>query len=116
MANLRKQHVWNVLNDQGFKSQYQTHQRQRRALEPRSSERSTPNLDRAAELLRDLPVLWEHPGVTQGQRRELARQVFDEIRLRNGKIVAVKPRPEYVPLFAYSIWKENQYVGDKCSA
>ena len=115
MANLRKQHVWNVLNDQEFRSQYQTLQRQRRALEPRSSERSTPNLDRAAELLRDLPALWEHPGVTQEQRRDFAREVFDEIRLREGKIVAVKPRPEYVPLFAYSIWKENQYVGDKCS-
>lgn len=47
---------------------------------------------------------------TQDERRELAREVFDEIRIRDGKLVAVKPRPEYVPLFAYSIWKENQYV------
>ena len=116
LANLRKQHVWNLLNDQDFKSEYQALQRQRRVLEPKPSERSTPNLDRAAELLRDLPALWEHPGVTQEQRRDLAREVFDEIRLRDGKLVAVKPRSQYAPLFAYSIGKEDRYVGDKRSS
>jgi hypothetical protein len=47
LANLRKQHVWNVLSDQEFKSEYQALQRPPLALEPKSSERSTPNLDRA---------------------------------------------------------------------
>ena len=27
------------------------------------------------------------------------------------KLVAVKPCPDYAPLFAYSIWRENQEVG-----
>ena len=115
IANLRKQHVWDVISDQEFKAEYQVLQRQRRALEPKPTAPSTPNLDRAAELLQNLPALWKHPGVTQDQRRELVREVFDEIRLRGGKLVAVKPRPEYVPLFAYSIWKENQYVGGERS-
>ena len=57
----------------------------------------------------------EHSGVTQSQRRELAREVFDEIRLRDGKLVAGKPRPEYAPLFAYSLWKENLNVGGERS-
>ena len=111
IANLRKQHVWDVISDQEFKAEYQVLQRQRRALEPKPTAASTPNLDRAAELLQNLPALWKHPGVTQDQRRELALGVFDEIRIRDGKLVAVKPQPEYLPLFAYSIWKENQYVG-----
>ena len=111
MANLRKQHIWDVISDEDFKAEYQALQRQRRALEPKTAKRPTPNLDRAAELLRDLPALWEHPGVTQEQRRELTREVFDEVRIREGKLVAVKPRPDYVPLFAYSIWKVNQEVG-----
>ena len=113
LANLRKQHLWNVLSDQEFKTEFQTLQRQRQALEIKPSAQATPNLDRAAELLRDLPTLWEHPGVTQDQRRELIREVFEEIRLRNGKLVAIKPRAEYVPLFAYSIWKQDLYVGDE---
>ena len=104
-----------MLSDQEFKTEYQALQRQKRALELKPSLQSTPNLDRAAELLRDLPALWEHPGVTQDQRRELTREVFDEIRLWNGKLVAVKPRSEYAPLFAYSIWKESLDVGSECS-
>ena len=73
----------------------------------------TPNLDRAAQLLKDLPALWQHPGVTPKQRRELAREVFDEVRLREGRLVAIKPRPEYAPLFAYSIWRYNVVGGDQ---
>ena len=116
LANLRKQHLWGAIDDQEFKSEYQALQRQRRSMEPRPSVQSTPNLDRAAELLQNLPALWQHPGVTQEQRRELAREVFDEIRLRDGKLVAVKPRPEYAPLFAYSLWSENRHVGGERSS
>ena len=65
--------------------------------------------------MQNLPALWEHPGITQDQRRELAREVFDEIRIRDGKLVAVSPQPEYVPLFAYSLWTENRYVGGERS-
>ena len=102
-ANLRKQHLWNVISDQEFKAGYLELQRQKRALDPKPSVRSTPNKDRAAEILSDLPALRKHPGVTQEQRRDLAREVFDEIRIRDGKMVAVKPRPEYAPLFTYSL-------------
>ena len=116
IANLRKQHVWDVISDQEFKAEYQILQRQRRALEPKPTAPSTPNLDRAAELLQNLPALWKHPGVTQDHRRDLAREVFDEIRIHDGKLVAVKPRPEYLPLFAYGIWKENQYAGGERSS
>ncbi len=115
LANLRKQHIWNVIGDREFKAEYLELERQRRGLEPNPLVRSTPNLDRAAELLKNLPALWEHPGVTQQQRRDLAREVFDEIRLRDGKLVSVKPQPEYAPLFAYSIWNGGQYVGDERS-
>ena len=59
-----------------------------------------PNLDRASRLLQDLPALWKHPGVTAAQQRGLAREVFQEVRLREGRLVAVRPRPRYAPLFA----------------
>ena len=122
---LRKQRVWLLLGggsrlteatrETSEQRRRYNHavQRQRRALEPKPTAPSTPNLDRAVELLQNLPTLWEHPGVTQDQRRELIREVFEEIRLRNGKLVAIKPRAEYIPLFAYSIWKQDLYVGDE---
>ena len=114
-ANLRKQHLWNVIGDEEFKADYQELQRQKRALAPKPPARSSPNLNRAAGLLSDLPALWKHPGVTQVQRRELAREAFDEIRLRDGKLVAVKPRAQYAPLFAYSLWNETRDVGGEHS-
>ena len=55
------------------------------------------------------------PDRTLEDCRDLTREVFDEVRLREGKLVAVKPRAEYVPLFAYSIWKEKVSVGGKRS-
>ena len=61
--------------------------------------------------MRDLPLLWQHPGVTPKQQREMAREVFEEVRLRDGRLVAVKPRPQYIPLFAYSLWRQYQFAG-----
>jgi len=74
-----------------------------------------PDLERAAQLLRDLPALRQHNAVTPEQRRELVREVFHEIRLREGQLSAVEPSPQYAPLFAYSLWREHQVVGGKCS-
>jgi hypothetical protein len=43
-----------------------------------------------------LPARWEHPGVTQKQRRNLVGEAFDQIRIRDGKPFAVKPRPLFL--------------------
>lgn len=113
MANLRKQHIWGVITDEEFRREYVSLERQKKPLETARAPVMTPNLDRAAHLLSDLPTLWQHPGVTAEQRRDLAREVFEEIRLREGKLAAVKPRPNYAPLFAYSVWKYNVVGGDQ---
>ena len=115
MANLRKQHLWGVIADEDFKKQYQGFERQKKALITPKVSTLTPNLDRAATLLRDLPVLWQHPGVTPEQRRELAREVFEELRLREGRLVGAKPRAQYAPLFAYSVWAQQGLGGAKSS-
>lgn len=79
----------------------------RLALEAQRQPLQTPNLDSAAQLLRDLLALWTHPGVSDAQRRELVREVFQEVRLNGREITAVMPRPTYAPLFAYAL-------GGKC--
>ena len=111
MANLRKQHLWGVIADDAFKKQYQGLERQKKALITPKVSTLTPNLDRAASLLRDLPVLWRHPGVTPEQRRELAREVFEELRVKEGRLVAAQPRPQYAPLFAYSVSTQQMLGG-----
>ena len=115
LANLKKQHLWGAVTDEAFKAEYLALSRQLRALEPNAIKTVTPDLDRAAQLLTDLPALWQHPGVSAEQRRDLAREVFQEVRLREGHLSAVKPRPEYAPLLAYSIWRHNIVGGDHSS-
>ena len=115
LANLRKQHLWGAVSDQEFQAEYQSLKRQRSALKPRPTSPETPDLERAAQLVQDLPDMWQHPGVTQGQRRDLVREVFQQIRLREGEMSAVQPRPQYEPLFAYSLWRQKNVVGGECS-
>ncbi len=115
MANLKKQHLWGVVSDREFKAEYQTLVRGLKALEPSVSPGGAPDLERAGKLLTDMPALWQHPGVSPLQRQALAREVFVELRLREGKLAAVRPRPGYAPLFAYSIWRSN-VVGDTKSS
>jgi hypothetical protein len=107
LANLRKQHLWGAVTDQEFKDSFRDLQQQRRSLGPRQSPRNDPNLQQAAKMLQDLPTLWQHPGLTAEQRRDLARLVFDEIRLRDGCLTAVRPQPHYAPLFAYALWSAD---------
>ena len=104
LANLRKQHLWGAVTDQEFKDEFRDIQQQRRTLAPRPVPRRAPNLVKAAKLLQDLLALWEHPGVTAEQRRDLARIVFEEVRLRDGRLTAVRPQPQSAPLFAYALW------------
>ena len=111
IANLRKQHLWGALSDEEFKAEHLILQRQLRTVKPLPSPQTTPNLDRAAELLRDLPALWRHLGVSPEQRRAMAREVFQDIRLREGRLVATTPKPNYAPLFAYSLLQQKVVGG-----
>ncbi len=85
-------------------------QLQVRSIQPSSIQSMMPNLDRASRLLQSLLAPWNHPGVTPAQQQGLAMEVFQEVRLREGGLVAVRPRPEYAPLFAYALWR--QHVAD----
>ena len=98
-----------------FKAEHQVLQRQVRRIQPSSPQLMMPNLDRASRLLQDLPALWNHPGVTAAQQRGLAREVFQEVRLREGGLVAVRPRPKYAPQFAYALWRQHVAGGVRSS-
>ena len=116
MANLRKQHLWGAVTDQEFKDGFRDLQRQCQSLAPRPSSQTVPDLEMAAEMLKNLPALWQPPGVTTEQRRDLAREVFEEIRIQDGHLTAVKPHPQYAPLFAYALWSRDAVVGGECSS
>jgi hypothetical protein len=57
-----------------------------------------PQLDRAQTILGDFPRFW-HAEPDPAERRKLINSLFDHIWQDNGAIVAVKPRPAFVPYF-----------------
>ncbi len=69
-------------------------------LTPDTTPVEMPNLERAAQLLNEMPVLWQHPGVTNKQRESLVQEVFNKISLDGEALVAVEPKPEYALFFA----------------
>ncbi len=101
LKNLRKQHLWGDITDQEYHKEKQEMERELNSLAVLNLPVDFSNLDKAAQLLSDLPSLWEHPGTTDRLRESLIGQVFDETRLRGNQLVAIKPQPQYLPLFAY---------------
>ena len=100
LDNLRKQHLWGDLPDEAYRRERYLLERQLRSVQSPPKTPQLPNLERAAQLLSDLPALWLHPGVSHEQRESLVREVFKRITIDGRKFVAIEPQPVYVPLFA----------------
>jgi len=64
-------------------------------------------LDRLAEFLRNVTRAWKE--ASQEQRNRLARQLFEEIWVKDKHVIAVRPRPELEPFFrlSYEDWLEK---------
>lgn len=62
------------------------------------------DLEHAARLLQQFPILWNHPAVSDEQRHEFIPEAFAEVRIDGRNLTEALPSPPYVPLFAYSIW------------
>ena len=100
LENLRKQHQWGDLSDDHYRREREPLERQLKLVSRPAIPTQLPNLERAAQLLGDLPALWMHPGVSHEQRETLVREVFRRIAIDGKEIVSIEPQPAYVPLFA----------------
>ena len=107
LARLRKLYLWQDISEDEYARQRGELERELKVLRSQGTPDTLPDLDGAARLLNDLPALWQHPGTTDRQRQELTREVFEEIRIDGRDIVAVKPKKQYVPLFAYAVWTQE---------
>ena len=103
LTNLRKQHQWGDITDEEYREERRPLDRQLKTLAPTPVAVHVPNLKRAAELLAGLPALWTHPGVTDYQREEFIREVFEQVHVRGTELVAIQPKTSYQPLFGYIV-------------
>ena len=100
IENLRKQHLWGDISDENYRREREALERQLKLLAKPTQTPELPNLERAAQLLDDLPSLWQHPGVTHEQREALIQEVFRKITIDGKDFVSIEPNPSYVPIFA----------------
>jgi hypothetical protein len=75
-------------------------ERQKELISPPPQPKNLPNLERAAELLKNMKILWSHSGVTDEQRESFLQEVFSQITIDGKQITEIKPKPSYTPLFA----------------
>ena len=93
--------------DEAYRQERVALERQIKLVSPPTQPRQLPNLERAAELLKNLPVLWSHSGVTDEQRESFLREVFAQITIDGKQITAIEPKPTYSPLFATMPLNQN---------
>ena len=55
-----------------------------------------PDIERAAELLSNLPRVWEL--ATEGERKTLFQAMLERVYVRGAEVVAIQPRQEIYPL------------------
>ena len=101
LENLRKQHLWGDISDDEYRRNRTALERQLRAISPPPEPVNLPNMERAAQMLNDLPVLWSHEGVNDAQREELIQEVFESITIDGKALFAIEPKSQYVPLFIH---------------
>ena len=62
-------------------------------------------LERTAELLANLPEAWNT--ANQFQRARLAQILLESVKIKDSRVEAVKPRPEFVPFFALDYFERR---------
>jgi DNA invertase Pin-like site-specific DNA recombinase len=108
LENLRKQHLWGDISDDVYRNERTSLERQFKVSNPDPRPPALPNLEKAAQLLNNLPALWSHQGVTNEQRESLVQEVFNKISIDGGTLVAVEPKSAYLPLFG-AMLVQNSY-------
>jgi hypothetical protein len=77
-------------------------------------QRPAEHLEKMARFLEDVPAAWAE--ATPEQRNKLARCLFDQVWLKDKKVVAVKPASDLEPFFQLNyedFGKRDQELGSK---
>ena len=87
---------WGDIDEAEYRATKDEITRRLRALTPECDERE--RLAKLRAYLNELPRAWED--ATQEQRNRLLKVLLEAVWVENEKVVALRPRPEFQPLFA----------------
>jgi len=102
LERLKKLFAWGDLSEKQYLAEKGNTLERLRALVP--PETKSKVLEGLAEFLKNVAKAWKE--ANQEQRNKLARQLFDEIWVKDKQVIAVKPRLELKPFFqlSYEEW------------
>ena len=95
LKRLRELYEWDDITKAEYETRRDQVLRQLESFVPGLGD--TDHLNRLATFLADVPA--GRATATQEQRNKLARALFDQVWVKDAKVVAVKPRPELEPFF-----------------
>jgi DNA invertase Pin-like site-specific DNA recombinase len=102
LERLKRLFAWGDLTEEQYITEKENALKELDRLTP--PEVKSRALERLAEFLKNIPKAWRE--ANQEQRNKLARQLFDEVWVKDKQVIAVKPRPELKPFFqlSYEEW------------
>jgi hypothetical protein len=89
---------WGDIGEQEYVAEKENLEQELHLLVPPQSDGRV--LDKLASFLASVTQAWRE--ANQVQRNALGRQLFDEVWLKDKRVIAVKPRPELEPFFRIS--------------
>jgi hypothetical protein len=102
LERLKKLFAWGDLSEKQYLAEKENTLETLRALTP--PETKSRVLEGLAEFLKNVAKAWRE--ANQEHRNKLARQLFDEIWVKDKQVIAVKPRTQLKPFFqlSYEEW------------
>ena len=108
LLRLKEQYRWGHMSQSEYLKEYRQTETQIQQLSPLPDR--THELEGLVHFLSNVADAWRQ--ASQEQRSKLARTLFDEVKLDSGgKVVGVKPRPEFEPFFKLSYECHKKDIG-----
>ena len=95
LTRIKELYAWGDLTRDAYLAERDALERQLAGLQGTSDRAMV--LRRVAAFLRDLPAAWA--AASSEQRNGLARTVFQQVEIKDDRVVAVLPQPEFAPFF-----------------
>ena len=95
LKKIKELYEWGHKTKEEYLTDYAEIQKELKALVPQEDKKEV--LEKLALFLKDITLAWEQ--ANQEQRNRLASQLFEAIWVKDKKVWAVAPRPEFKPFF-----------------
>jgi site-specific DNA recombinase len=106
LKRTKELYKWGHITQKEYLADYAEIQSELKELTPVTDEEKV--LERLASFLKDITTAWDY--ATQAQKNRLATSLFEAVWIKDKKVAAVTPRPEFKPFFDLQYESLSNYV------